>query len=807
MRKTISTCNDFYSYFKEDKNNYNAGWEMINTTSSNMTSSNTTSSIMTSSNTTSSNTTSSNTTSSNTTSDATISPWNYQTMDELGSIPFLGLVGTYGGGGYSFDLEFSNATGAYLNSLKHNSWIDSRTRAIFVEVAIYSAQVNLFGVATFLTEWIPTNGIIYFNNVKVARLYRNANDFQVVMLVCEIFLAIFVVVFIYSEIKKVYGLRKAYFRDPWNWLEIAQIVLILTCAGALVQRSFFTKQSIDQMKSNPEKFVSFIQTITWDELFGYSLAFLVFFANLKLLKLMRFNHRIYLFTKTLCTAASPLMSFMMVFAVFYFAYCILFYAMFGSILPEYRSFLTTIETLFNTIMGAFDFEIIRDNNRSLGPIIFLSFMIIMVMILLNVFLTILMDAFAEVQADEHLLKSEDSEVIELMMKRFKYFFVRTDKVDILEETDNVPGTNCSPANGHGVESSIKQPESDTTSFKSIRENWLKQPQENGNERDIPLTAARAVQASISSIEDAVNSSHIRHVESNEEHSSTWSSFISLANERVEMENYKASPDNDRSGESLIDEGTSGIYSESSHGSPKLSRKSSMVSNREESESFERFNEEFLQSTDCSPQDSHNSKSADPLTHPKSRRSSSSGYSSSFVGTDNSNVGTELSGESEVSHYYDLLDKALDNLNAECFLGSKEDNASMEPEMSYYYKLLENATKKLDQGIEEGTNALKKFDFTDYQICNNNFGNTLGDDFESENKLEVGPKLNELAGIFANVAIGEIQEDQVYEQLLKTYVTLLNEVSFEPNPDTMETNKRHFDKKAKWMYTRHMYTET
>ncbi|KAJ7383439.1 hypothetical protein OS493_028115 [Desmophyllum pertusum] len=121
LRKTISTCNDFYSYFKEDTNNYNAGWKMINTTSSNMTSSmtssNTTSSIMTSSNTTSSNTTSSNTTLSNTTSDATISPWNYQTMDELGSIPFLGLVGTYGGGGYSFDLEFSNATGAYLNSL------------------------------------------------------------------------------------------------------------------------------------------------------------------------------------------------------------------------------------------------------------------------------------------------------------------------------------------------------------------------------------------------------------------------------------------------------------------------------------------------------------------------------------------------------------------------------------------------------------------------------------------------------------------------------------------------------------------
>ena len=245
----MSVCNDFYSLFNEDKNNYGAGWTVVNTTS---------------------NTFSNNT--SNTTSNVTTSPWAYQYMSELGGIPFLGIMGTYGGGGYSFDLSLSNLTEEFLTSLKENSWIDSRTRAIFVEIAIYSAQVNLFGVATFLTEWIPTNGVIYFNNVKVARLYSFGNNFHLVKLVCEIFLACFVVVFMYTEIKKMYKLRKDYFRDPWNWLEMAQIVLILTCTGALFQRTNFAQRAIKQMRSNPEKFVSFIPTITWDEVFGYSLS-------------------------------------------------------------------------------------------------------------------------------------------------------------------------------------------------------------------------------------------------------------------------------------------------------------------------------------------------------------------------------------------------------------------------------------------------------------------------------------------------------------------------------------------------------
>ena len=138
--------------FKEDKGNYTAGWQRTNKTS-NMTS----------------------------------SPWCYQSMSDLDGLPFLGVMGTYGGGGYSFDLTFSNVTQSYLNTLKDNAWIDARTRAIFVEIAIYSAQVNLFGVATFLTEWIPTNGVVYFNNIKVARLYRSGNAILIASCSCARF--------------------------------------------------------------------------------------------------------------------------------------------------------------------------------------------------------------------------------------------------------------------------------------------------------------------------------------------------------------------------------------------------------------------------------------------------------------------------------------------------------------------------------------------------------------------------------------------------------------------------------------------
>ena len=780
MRGKISTCNEFYSLFKEDEDNYLPGWQIANVTAE-----------------------------ANTTSNATISPWTYQTSNELGSIPFLGLVGTYSGGGYAFDLSSANATEAYLNYLKQNSWIDYRTRAVFVEVAIYSAQVNLFGVATFLTEWMPTNGIVFFNNIKVARLYQHGNDLQLVMLVCEIFLAVFVLAFMYIELKKIFRLRRSYLKDPWNWLEIAQIFLILTCAGALLQRTNYTNQAIERMNAEPDKFVSFIQTITWDEIFGYLLAFLVFFANLKLLKLIRFNHRIYLFTKTISNAAGPLMSFMIVFTVFYIAYCVLFYSLFGSILPEYSSLLVTIETLFNTVMGAFDFEIIRENNRTLGPIIFFSFMMIMVMILLNVFLTILMDSFAEVQEDE-LLVSEDAVVVDMMIKRFKCYFLRTDKVDILPENDALSSTNFESEtyNNSHCDSDSKCPE--IQEEKCEDEYYLDKAHSGGDsELDIPLGAFRAAEASFSSIEKTGNARQENLREP--EHSSSWSSFTSLAKDRVETETdpYVTSPSQDESGKSLEDDDTSGVCSES-YGHPTDSRRSSMAFNMERDELDEKFNEEYSSSMECSPRGSHHSKSTEMLTASKSRGSSSSGYCSSFVATEDSDGRTEVSGESQLSHYYDMIEKALDssNYDQESLVGTEEGDVSQEPEVCYYYKLLEGATRYQDNINGDETKALEKFDFSDYQIYRDNFEGHSTQDCVKDTDTDVEPKLTDLLGFFASIALSDLLEDQVYEELLVEYVTSLNEVWFEPKHETFDRQLlKRFDKKAKWMYTRHMFTET
>ncbi|XP_048589739.1 polycystic kidney disease protein 1-like 2 isoform X2 [Nematostella vectensis] len=392
MRNVSSGCNTFYSFFGEDTSHYTEGWKATNVTQV-----------------------------------TAHSPWLYHSTLALDGLPYLGLLATYSGGGYTVELHNTDNGKQQLQTLKKLSWIDHRTRALFVEISIYNAQVNMFGIATFLAEWIPTNGVLFFNNIKVARLYVAGGDLQAANIAAKFFVVLFFCIFIYDEAKQIRTLRKKYLKDVWNWLEITLIILIIGCSVTLLKRSTLTYLAIKKIQEEPKKFVSLIQAATMDELLTYFEGLLVFVANIKLLKLCRFNHRIFMFTKTLSTAVEPLLSFLIVFLIFYLAYSSIYYLVFGSGIYEYRSMVSTIETLFSTLLGGYDYHAIANHDPILGPALFFSFQMIMVMILMNVFLTILMDAFAEVQADTSF-QSNKHELVDYMTAHFKQFLKLRNKV-------------------------------------------------------------------------------------------------------------------------------------------------------------------------------------------------------------------------------------------------------------------------------------------------------------------------------------------------------------------------------------------
>ena len=286
-----------------------------------------------------------------------------------------------------------------MQDLQIYEWIDRYTRAIFAEFTVYNAQINFFGVLSMLTEILPTGGYHQYPKVNTIRLYRYTGPDQLVVMAFEFVFFAFLCVYVYSEAKQLFVLGKKYFADPWNYIEILVICSSFSAIFLYLAELGFTKLAIRRMRANPEAFISFDYIIFLNEAYLGTLGFAVFCAFLKFLKLLRFNRRMSMLVQTVKVSSAPLFSFFFIFLLFFLAYAQAAFLMFGPVNEDYSSFVVAAQTMLSMTLGGFDFIGLQDANRLVGPIFFISYMVLIFLILVNVFVSIVNDSFAEVSSD------------------------------------------------------------------------------------------------------------------------------------------------------------------------------------------------------------------------------------------------------------------------------------------------------------------------------------------------------------------------------------------------------------------------
>ena len=302
--------------------------------------------------------------------------------------------------GFVYNLDSTRLTSMKkIQDLQIHDWIDRHTRAIFAEFTVYNAQTNFFGVVTMLTEILPTGGYHQYPKINTIRLYRYTGPEQLVVMAFEFVFFAFLCAYVYSEAKQLFVLGKKYLADPWNYIEILVICSSFSAIFLYLAQLGFTKLAIRRMRANPEAFISFDYIIFLNEAYMGTLGFAVFCAFLKFLKLLRFNRRMSMLVQTVKVSSAPLFSFFFMFLLFFMAYTQAAFLLFGPVNENYSSFVGAAETMLSMTLGGFDFIGLQDANRLVGPIFFISYMVFIFLVLVNVFLSIVNDSFAEVSSD------------------------------------------------------------------------------------------------------------------------------------------------------------------------------------------------------------------------------------------------------------------------------------------------------------------------------------------------------------------------------------------------------------------------
>ena len=305
-----------------------------------------------------------------------------------------------------------------VRELEENNWLDRYTRAIFSEFAVYNANINLFCVVTLLFEQLPTGSLTAYPSILTLRLFRYVGGEMYFVLTCEIVYLLFCAFFVFKEIRMSIKKGREHLRDPWSILEIVLTLLSLSAVGLYFTRMKFTGDALQLMREDKTGFVSFHYTAFLDEWLKCIIGVIVFLSFLKMFRLLRFNRRMSMLQQVLKRCIGQLVSFMFMFSVAFLAFALLASLVFGQYMAGFGTFWRSCASLMDTLLGKFTLQEMKHANRIIAQVFFYTYTVSMVFILLNMFISIINDAFTEVRSDVEK-QSNEYEIVDFMIHRLK----------------------------------------------------------------------------------------------------------------------------------------------------------------------------------------------------------------------------------------------------------------------------------------------------------------------------------------------------------------------------------------------------
>uniref|UniRef100_A0A1I8AL77 PLAT domain-containing protein n=1 Tax=Steinernema glaseri TaxID=37863 RepID=A0A1I8AL77_9BILA len=318
----------------------------------------------------------------------------------------------YSGGGY---VTFLNGTAKALQEkfhrLERENWIDGRTRALFVEFSAYNAQVNLFAVVQLLVEIPPIGGYFPMAWIEAVRLEKYIGSSKNWVILFEVAFVFYTIVFILKEIYSLCtnGLRK-YLLTFWHLVDLTTMCLAIGAVFCYLYRlEAVLALSKKFQETNGNLYVRLDNERDLEISFLILLGAVIFFSTLRMIKILSFNRRIGVFAATLQRAFWAILGFGAAFTVVLVAFSLSLHVLLFAKLENYRNFYVLIMTTFVSLLGRFNVGDVIEAS-GLASAIFMIFMLISTVYLLNAFVMIVLYEFERVRRDPKL-QSNDYEIL------------------------------------------------------------------------------------------------------------------------------------------------------------------------------------------------------------------------------------------------------------------------------------------------------------------------------------------------------------------------------------------------------------
>lgn len=322
------------------------------------------------------------------------------------------------------DAERARASMASFQQLR---MLDLATRVLVVDLVLFNSYLRLFNVVKLAFEFPPTGGARVSLTDVAVRVFRYSSPSSSGV-VARITLEAMVLAYIAWRWKcmavalyRARGLRPLLRLSKWHAVSLAQLlafslwIALRLYESDLVYGIFSSTMAvIDEVRAALLSSPTPGSPVKPPDLLPLAVAQYVervvggVCAAVSWLKLLQYStmfRRSHVLLRSLARAAPDLLWFLAVFVACVCAFAQIGVLLFGLDLFAFRSLGAAIPTMFHAVAGAggsssLDYEMLKASHPALGPLFYIGYYLLLLLIVVNVFWAIVSDAYAQTLAEQ-----------------------------------------------------------------------------------------------------------------------------------------------------------------------------------------------------------------------------------------------------------------------------------------------------------------------------------------------------------------------------------------------------------------------
>lgn len=363
----------------------------------------------------------------------------YLTADQAKSETFYGRFMSYGGDGNVYDLSsYHDVAWTQLEELFEDGLIGRDARVLFVDFVTLNANLNLHTVGRLCFELPADGGVVTYSEIKTWRFWRYLTARGERLFAMEIIVTMMVVFYTWEELSEIY--KEGFFeyrKDIWNLVDWVNLLFFYTTIFWRIRVELSSHPSMTNLYEY-ESYRTYVWIFSMEAYFNMVNAFLLYF---KLFKYLNVSRNVRVLFMTFKKTASDMVVFVIILIVIFLAFGIGGFLVFSSNVSDYRTFSFSIINLFRYTVTEMDYEALNQANVTAGTIYYMTWTLLMLLILVNVFIAIISDGFADAQ--EEKTQSQEESVLPLLfirsmpnkLRKMLFDMIDVDKDGLLDKSE------------------------------------------------------------------------------------------------------------------------------------------------------------------------------------------------------------------------------------------------------------------------------------------------------------------------------------------------------------------------------------